>query len=400
MPDSSKLHVLFIPSWYPTPYNPIRGVFFKQQAVALQDAGVKVGVVYPDLRRWHEISSRAWRENHFQTSRVVEDGILTYRFHGWNPPWGRLRAWCWIWLARYLARTYIKVEGRPDILHAQSILFGGVAAQQVGRDFKIPYVITKHSSTYLSHSLPRWQVPYVAAALKDARRLLSVSSALTRQTLAYAEGQTAHIVPNMVDTHFFTPPPTPRRWSETEVFRFVTVALFNPEKGLDVLLRAFAAAFAGHPLVTLELGGDGAAAGQLKALAQELHIAEQVSFLGLLSREQVRDALWRAHAFVLPSHIETFGVVLIEALATGLPVIATRCGGPEDFVTPDVGLLIPPNDVPALAQALRTMVAEYPQYRERASAIRAYAENRFSKDTVTRLLLEHYTAVLHSTTAS
>lgn len=396
MYHSPRLHVLFVPSWYSTDYNPIRGVFFKQQAVALHEAGVKVGVVYPDLRRWHEFSSRALSENHFQTSRVVEDGILTYRFHGWNLPWGRLRAWSWILLARYLARIYIETEGRPDVLHAQSILFGGYTAQRVGRDFGIPYLITKHSSTYLSHSLVPWQIPYVEAALKHADRLLSVSTALTRQTAAYAEGRTIHIVPNMVDTDFFTLPPANRSCSENEVFRFVTIALFAPEKGLDILLRAFAAAFAGNASVKLEIGGDGGAAAQLKALAHELNIADQVEFLGLLSREQVREALWRAHAFVLPSHIETFGVVLIEAMATGLPVIATQCGGPEDFVNPDVGILIPPNDVPALTQALHTMLADHEQCLRRATAIRIYAEMKFSKDAVTRLLLGHYHAVLRS----
>ncbi len=394
MYHSPRLHVLFIPSWYPATYNPIRGVFFKQQALALHEAGVKVGVVYPDLRRWHEFSSRALSENHFQTSRVVEDGVLTYRFHGWNLPWGWLRAWSWILLARYLAKTYIRTEGRPDVLHAQSILFGGYAAQRVGRDFGIPYLITKHSSTYLSHSLVPWQIPYVEAALKHANRLLSVSTALTRQTAPYAEGRTIHVVPNMVDTDFFTLPPANRSCSENEVFRFVTIALFTPEKGLDILLRAFAAAFAGNASVKLEIGGDGGAAVQLRTLAHELNIADQVEFLGLLSREQVREALWRAHAFVLPSHIETFGVVLIEAMATGLPVIATQCGGPEDFVTPEVGLLIPPGDVTALKNALVMMVENRMHYAERAVEIRAYAEQRFGKAAVVENLLAHYEAVI------
>src|SRR5690606_9435676 len=81
-----------------------------------------------------------------------------------------------------------------------------------------------------------------------------------------------------------------------------------------------------------------------------------VTFLGKLSRGEVRMALSNCNAFVLPSRFETFGVVLVEALAMGVPVIATRCGGPEDIVTENTGVLVPVDDRQALAEALESVL--------------------------------------------
>ena len=101
----------------------------------------------------------------------------------------------------------------------------------------------------------------------------------------------------------------------------------HEKKGQADLLRAFAERFAGDPSVRLGIGGDGPERGRLHELAGSLAIAEQVDWLGALDRDGVRQAMCEADAFVLPSRLETFGVVVIEALACGLPVVATRSGG-------------------------------------------------------------------------
>jgi glycosyltransferase involved in cell wall biosynthesis len=171
------------------------------------------------------------------------------------------------------------------------------------------------------------------------------------------------------------------------------VGLFDAVKGTDVLLRAFAQAFAGRGDVVLEIGGGGPLEPSLRALAAELGIAGQTTFLGLLTRAQVREAMWRADAFVLPSHIETFGVVVIEAMATGLPVASTACGGPQDTVVPgETGLLVPPGDPAALAAAMRRLHAERGAWAARAGSIRRRAEACFSHPVVVRRLLEVYAA--------
>jgi glycosyltransferase involved in cell wall biosynthesis len=146
--------------------------------------------------------------------------------------------------------------------------------------------------------------------------------------------------------------------------------------------------------VVLEIGGGGPLEPGLRALAAELGIAAQTSFLGILTRQEVREAMWRADAFVLPSHVETFGVVAIEAMAAGLPVVATACGGPQDTVAPgETGLLVPPGDAAALAAGMERLLAERAAWAMRAEAIRRHADERFSQPVVVRRLLEVYAAV-------
>ena len=107
------------------------------------------------------------------------------------------------------------------------------------------------------------------------------------------------------------------------------------------LLHAFAAL---HGEPRLIIFGDGPESGALRALCAELGLYSRVSFRGHCPREELAEAYAAADCFVLASRSETFGVAYIEAMAAGLPVIATRCGGPEDFVTEENGILIPVDD--------------------------------------------------------
>lgn len=138
----------------------------------------------------------------------------------------------------------------------------------------------------------------------------------------------------------------------------------------------------------LVVGGGGTIRAELEALASRSGVGRQVVFLGAIPRDAVRSAMWAADAFVLASHAENFGVVLIEALTTGLPLISTRCGGPEDIVTPEVGLLRAPGDEDGLAEALLTMRSEAQSYDRRA--LRAIAVERYGYASVGTRLREFY----------
>ena len=122
-----------------------------------------------------------------------------------------------------------------------------------------------------------------------------------------------------------------------------------------MLLEAFAAAFRAHPGIRLVIAGSGALMDALKLQCQSLGIGEQVEFSGMLDRASLRLRLTEADVFVLPSLFETFGVVVIEAMSCGKPVIATVCGGPEHIVDGSTGLLIPAGDAEALSRAMLQM---------------------------------------------
>ncbi len=382
-------HVLVLPSWYPSELDPVRGVFFREQAQAVRDAGARVGVVAPVLRGVR--TAREGRLGQFAFRLRAEDdgGIPTLRVQGWSvprrPQWDRH---LWLAMAGRALRRYVARHGRPDILHVQSALMAGWPASVLSRRWKVPYVVTEHSSMYAEGTIPPWLAPVLRGALRGADRVVAVSRALAAELAPWTGDRPIDVIPNLVDTGWFTLPPRPRGMDGP--FRFLAVGIYDPVKGADVLLRAFAEGFRGDAGVALDVGGGGACEPALREMAASLGIAPQVRFLGGLTRAGVRDAMWAAHALVLPSRIETFGLVAVEAMATGLPVAATACGGPRDTVTPETGVLVPPESPAELAGAMRRLVRERGAWAGRAAAIRAGAAARFDRPVVARALLELY----------
>jgi glycosyltransferase involved in cell wall biosynthesis len=144
--------------------------------------------------------------------------------------------------------------------------------------------------------------------------------------------------------------------------------------------------------VRLVVVGDGPERARLERAAQALGLGDRVAFRGALDRAGVRRALWEADAFVLASRRETFGVVLLEAMATGLPVLATRCGGPDALVTPATGVLVAPDDAPGFAAALRGLRQAFVEYDP--AAVRAYVRRDFGAAAFARRSLVLYRKAL------
>ncbi len=374
------MHILVIPSWYSTPRNPIRGSFFREQALALHKAGHRVGLLVPPsrLRTLNGLSevARYWRRPASALDITNDSGLATYRLPWWGWQGSALPSWRGKLMLTAFDR-YCREQGRPDVIHAHSILYAGYTAVAIKQARGVPVVLTEHAFNYLS---PLWimpdQRPRIRRTLAHSDAVLAVSAALGRALESYAPGVRVNEIYNIVDTTMFRPPDQePPR----QPFTFAIVARLLRNKGHAELLRAFAAAFRGQP-ARLLVGGDGPQRRRLERLSARLAIAGQVEFLGALSRQRVRETLWRSHAVISASRFETFGLTLAEAMACGRPVIATRSGGPESFVTPETGLLVPVNDVDALAQAVRQMAANYDSYSP--AHIRAYCVERFSEAAV------------------
>lgn len=381
-----KLHVLFLPSWYPSPRDPVNGIFHRQQALALHEAGVQVGVVYPELSYWRRLSLSAVWEGMHRTGLRNEDGIMTYRLHRWYMVWFQR----WLGTRAFITgvRRYLRQVSRPDLIHVHSADFAGLAAKRILETEGLPYIITEHSSAYYEHLYNPRLLAVLRTAFDHSLHVIAVSQAAAGVLVdvGMCPEEKISVIPNIVDTRFFFPPQ--QGAMHTRPFRFLTVSLFYSIKRVDWILRAFARAFPADKDVLLEIGGDGVLRGQLEQLAQELDLTHRVKFLGLLDRAGVRDAMQRANCFVLASLFETFGVVLIEALACGIPVISTACGGPEDIVVPEVGLLVSNDEPHELAAAMQRVRDDWSSYLP--STIRGYAEQRFSKNAVTAQIIEQY----------
>jgi glycosyltransferase involved in cell wall biosynthesis len=249
--------------------------------------------------------------------------------------------------------------------------------------------------TWLS-SLPRHIT--IHWTIKQAARLLTVSKTLQRRIERHGiVARAAMSLPNVFDPTLFHPDPSYHR-EPASPLHLLWVGGFKPDyyrrKGGPDLLHAVALAYPHlKQAICLTLIGGGPARGECETLARNLGIADTCHFLGELPYTQVRDQMQHCDALVLASLSESFGAVIIEAMACGKPVIATRCGGPEEIVTPETGLLIEPGDKQALAEAiieLSTTIEAYdPEH------IVAHVYRHYHPERVANKLTHVYNEVRH-----
>ena len=276
-----------------------------------------------------------------------------------------------------------------DLIDAHYFYPDGVAAAMLGKYFNKPVVITARGSDitlFPKYALPRRLITWAASR---AAGIITVCNALRDEVVAMGiDPAKVTSLRNGVDLQLFQPVERSAVRARLGLNHFTLLAVGHlvPVKAQELAV----AALAQLPDVRLLIAGNGPNRGMLLKLAQELGVAERVTFLGALPQGQLREYYGAADALVLPSEREGWANVLLEAMACGTPVIASRVWGtPEVVAAPEAGLLMTERSAAGVAGAVRALRAAYP---ERA-ATRRYAE-RFSWDDTTAGQLKVFNAVL------
>ncbi len=278
----------------------------------------------------------------------------------------------------------------PDVLHAHT-LEAAIAAVVLGRLHRIPVVVSEHWSGFPLGTLTPWQRVLARGVFEAADAVCPVSQSLRRAIEPYAPGARMQVVGNVVDTSLFAPPADGRPAPDGPV-RLLAVALLSDKKGLAVLLDALARrAAAGRSPVALDIVGDGPERSALDARARELGLDGTVRFHGLESRNAVARRMAESDLFVLPSYVETFGVALVEALAAGLPVVATDVGVAGEVIDERAGVVVPAGDAEALAAGIDRAVEGLADLDPSRSA--ALVRERYGPDAVADAWDRVYAAV-------
>ena len=311
--------------------------------------------------------------------------------HAWNPKLStRAGGFIWSLLTLLLVRGYIRRYGKPDIIHAHFGTWAGYAANLVYKCYGIPYVITEHASSINGGKVTPGQAATLRAAYKNAQKVICVGTLLKKNLTPYLEHpDKAVVIPNFVDIGTFRQ--SGHRTEKEKKFTFVSIGNLSKRKGFGELLDAFAQSFHNRPHVSLVIAGDGEEQANLQDKIRTLRLEQQVTLAGRLSREEIALLLASSDAFVLASHAETFGIVFIEAMATGMPAIGTVCGGPEDIITPESGYLIRPGDVEALAGKMCEIYDNYEQFDK--ELIRQSVAGRFDFKLAGQKLKEIYQSI-------
>jgi glycogen(starch) synthase len=287
-------------------------------------------------------------------------------------------------------RSFVRLRRtRPDVIHAHAVDMGA-AVSLAARLLGVPLVLTLHGTSIGSPALSlakqrleRW---LVRAARYDAIFSVTPDAVPLLRGLGKRD---AEYLPNAVDLEAF-----PVRDYPAPGAPLLFVGRLEAVKGVDVLLRALAEARCGDSALQLRIAGGGSLEPALRALADELGLGSATKFLGKQSSQQVAQELRGCSALVLPSLYEGFPIVLLEAWASGRPVVSTAVGAIPDVCTDGVdSLLVPVSDPKALAAALVRLAQDGGFARELGAAGRRNVEANYTPDTVGRVVERVYAEV-------
>lgn len=384
------MHVLIVPTWYDTADKPWRGTFIRDQALALARSRTRTGVVFVERRSLSRLIGNplSLSTSHFQIVEREEEGIPTLRMKGWSTFAQTVPgAMLWALLTARLVRHYRDRHGQPSLIHGHAALWGGYATMLAARQLGCPFVVTEHSSAIMTRRLSRWEASRAREVYRNADAVIAVSNRLKAAVDALAGREVARVIPNTVDTGYFTPKVRDR----SRPFTFLVVGDLVDYKRVDLILRAYARSDQPSRDSRLVIVGQGKERDLLEALARKLDIDGLVSFTGALPRWRVRHWMRDADALLIGSEFETFGVTAIEALACGVPVLATRSGGPEEIVSSSTGILVPCGDEAAMAEGmaqLRSRRFEAHQLASTAAARYGFAAVATQLDRVYRAVAQ------------
>lgn len=279
----------------------------------------------------------------------------------------------------------------PAVLHVHCFGPNGLYALALAHRFRTPMIVTSHGETRADDGGTFAVSAQLRAGLRSALRraaIVTAPSEFVLQDLRSSYGLVGGVVvPNGVDIDIEQRVGSIR--PDLGARYILSVGRLGKMKGFDLLLRAFAAADLDHD-VSLVIAGDGPERDALGTLANSLGVGDRVIFPGWLDAVEVSQTMANALAVVVPSRIEAFGIVILEAWREGAPVITTSHGGAPEFVTDDEdGLIVDPTDTVALARALKRLSNDA-ELRSRLAAAGSARYPQFTWRRVAALYAEMY----------
>lgn len=348
------MKILLIARGWPSGRDPQWGCFERDQALALQAAGHQVVVMSVDGR------TRFYRRK-IGITHTCDSGIEVYTV--FYVPFAlvdlvsrKLKYKLRNQLALYVYRKVRKEKGRPDLIYAHYMenIFSAAA---IKRKYKVPLVAIEHWSILYRDYLPAYVNKIAEVAYAASDRIIVVSAFLQKQLWHHFKVK-SRVIPNMVGHEYVEATLRPDA-EQSDVFTFVSIGSLIPRKGFDLLIQAFHRHKDKLSAWKLVIVGEGRERKYLQGLIDRLGLSSHILLVGRKSKTEMVEILKSSQVFVLASRGETFGVVYIEAMMLGLPVIATACGGPDDLVNESNGLLVPVENVDMLSHAILTLYENY-----------------------------------------
>ena len=382
--SGQKIKILFVSSWFPNRVQPTHGTFVQMHAEAAS--------LYADVFVLHVCFDTLKNNDKFETVQEIRNGINTIIVYV-NPASTVLQKYVRYFSAYRKGLKMVCVKyGKPDIIHANVLLPVGLLFLLLKQFRKIPFVFTEHWTGYLpgdSTKIGKKDLFLSRLIARRAAMIMPVSNDLKNAMINLKLYGNYRVIPNVVNEDFFKPF---IKKSIHDKVRFLHVSsLYDFQKNISGIIRTIHQLSLVRNDFVFNIITDGDA-GPFIEMTKELGIADFFSFEYMKTSSEIASTMKQSDCLVMFSNFETFSVVIAEALACGLPVIATDAGGLAGDITKEQGIIIQPGDETALFNAMNDMIEHHKEYDK--EKIKTFAQ-RFRYTKVGEQFLEIYKQVLN-----
>lgn len=384
------MNILFLSSWYPTVNNPSFGVFVKEHAAAIHTTGNNLVVLALVVQKSKKIFSVSYSE------KIDENGVRTVTAEVYTRFFDIVHHAVPIqyWYMKKIYEKCVAPNFNPDIIHANVIFPCGIMGYWFSQNLKKPLFITEHWTRVARFAKQPFLSRWGKAAYKHAAAIMPVSRYLQSniQTAFGIDAQKFYPVGNIIDTDKFQ---YKSKEKADDVIKLCSIATWNkmktPAKQPELLIKAIGLLPENmRQKIYLTMVGGGDKLDELKALCALTGV--NTEFTGYLPKEKIAHILQESHFFVHPTLIETFGVVIAEALSTGTPVICSNVGALPELVNETNGVLCE-NTLEDWVEAIKKAFSVNFDNKKIAEDV----NNKYSKETIGK---EIYTVYVNNTSVA
>ncbi len=376
---TKKANILVIASWYPKDKTDFSGIFIKEQ-IEILSKKFRLVVVNPivDYKSFNPFGKP-------KINRSLENGVEVIRIEI-KRSFPIYNQWNFLRIVQKVIHEEI-IDEKIDLIHAHVSYPGGVIAMMLARKLRIPYMITEHYGGFVGLFRSKIHKFLIIRALNNAYLITTVSN-YSAKIIKNFTSTPIEIIPNVIDIFKFDLKQT--KENHKRIVAGFLGGLDTQVKGLDILLNALI--HLKNENLKVIIGGSGKLLPYYMELAKKLNVEDKCEFLGLIPAEKRYEFFKDLDFFILPSRHESFGLVLLEAMASGIPVLATRCGGPEEIVEENTGFLVEKENSESLAKGIQKMIKNLSKFNP--IEIRNRVNQRFGKEVFMQKMVEVYNSVL------
>ena len=377
--NKERKHIVFLARWYPHRYDPMFGLFVQRHAEAAALFNDITAIYCHACERQQDNKTTRQQASKFEIVRTLENNVDTIRVY-YEKPKNKILSLIRFYRANMKA---LKLCKKPDMIHVHILTRLGVIAWIQKLLHKIPYIITEHWSRYLPGNdfggfLRKM---FTKIVVRNAETVTTVTENLAIAMKNHGLKNDNYVVlPNVVNLDMF-------HISErgNNPCKIIHISCFEDKsKNISGLLESLKMIEEKGIDFQCTLIGEGMDLELMKEKAQNLQLINKVSFTGLMEGQKLADELSSGDFLVLSSNYENMPVVILEALASGLPVVSTNVGGIKEMIDESKGILVEPRNKEALADAMIKMIETYKSYD--ANYLRNSVIEKYGYESVGRFL--------------